>query len=44
MSIRLFLGDAAKELKKIDKDVTKITGTSVGIEPELLEKPVFEEE
>lgn len=35
---------AYKELKKIDKDVTKITGTSVGIEPELLEKPVFEEE
>ena len=33
-----------KELKKIDKDVTRITGNSVGIEPELLEKPVFEEE
>ncbi len=34
---------AYKELKKIDKDVTKITGTSVGVEPELLEKPVFED-
>lgn len=33
-----------KELKKIDKDVTRITGSSVGIEPELLEKPMFEEE
>jgi DNA recombination protein RmuC len=34
---------AYKELKKIDKDVTRITGTSVGIEPELLEKPAFED-
>jgi DNA recombination protein RmuC len=34
---------AYKELKKIDKDVTKITGVSVGVEPELLEKPVMED-
>ena len=34
---------AYKELKKIDKDVTKITGVAVGVEPELLEKPVFED-
>jgi DNA recombination protein RmuC len=33
---------AYKELKKIDKDVTKITGVAVGVEPELLEKPVME--
>ncbi len=30
---------AYKELKKIDKDVTRITGVPVGVEPELLEKP-----
>lgn len=35
---------AYKELKKIDKDVTKITGVAVGVEPELLEKPVMEAE
>jgi len=34
---------AYKELKKIDKDVTRITDTSIGIEPEFLEKPVLEE-
>lgn len=31
-----------KELGKIDKDVYRITETKVGIEPELLEKPVVE--
>ncbi len=30
---------AHNELKKIDKDVTRITGESVGIEPLVLEKP-----
>jgi DNA recombination protein RmuC len=30
---------AYKELKKVDKDVTKITGESIGIDPNLLEKP-----
>lgn len=32
-----------KELAKIDKDVTKITGTSAGIEVQLLEKPTTED-
>ena len=31
-----------KELGKIDKDVYRITETKIGIEPELLEKPVVE--
>lgn len=35
---------AYKELGKIDKDVLKISGKAVGIEPELLEKPNEEEE
>ena len=30
---------ANKEFKKIDKDVLKITGEKIGIEPELLERP-----
>jgi DNA recombination protein RmuC len=30
---------AHKELKKIDKDVTRITGESIDIEPLILEKP-----
>lgn len=34
---------SAKELKKIDKDVLRITGESVGIEIELLDKPEREE-
>lgn len=34
---------AYKELGKIDKDVLKISGKAVGIEPELLEKPSEEE-
>ncbi len=34
---------AYKELNKIDKDVTKITGNSVGIEPEVVDKPVLDE-
>ncbi|HUY62197.1 MAG TPA: DNA recombination protein RmuC [Candidatus Paceibacterota bacterium] len=33
-----------KELGKIDKDVYRISETTVGIEPELLEKPVVENE
>ena len=35
---------AYKELKKIDKDVLRITGEEIGIEPALLDKPTFEEE
>ena len=35
---------AYKELKKIDKDVLRITGSEIGLEPTLLEKPSFEEE
>jgi DNA recombination protein RmuC len=35
---------AYKELKKIDKDVLRITGTEAGITPELIDKPSFEEE
>ena len=33
---------AYKEFGKIDKDILKITGESVGVQPELLEKPVSE--
>jgi hypothetical protein len=32
-----------KEFKKIDKDVMRITGTSIGIETMALEKPDTEE-
>ena len=35
---------ASKELKKIDKDVLKIGGEAIGIEPVLLEKPNNSEE
>ncbi len=35
---------AYKELKKIDKDVVKITGSEAAIEPMALEKPVLEAE
>jgi DNA recombination protein RmuC len=35
---------AYKELKKVDKDVFRITGEETGIEPTLLDKPTFEEE
>ena len=34
---------AYKELGKVDKDITRITEISPGIEPNLLEKPKFEE-
>lgn len=34
---------AHKELKKVDKDIVKITGESAGIDPILLEKPHFED-
>ena len=33
-----------KELKKIDKDVLRVTGENAGIEPPLLEKPAKEDE
>jgi DNA recombination protein RmuC len=35
--------DSSKEFKKMDKDVTRITGSSAGIETALLEKPESEE-
>ena len=35
---------AYKELKKVDKDVLRITGESIGIEPTLIDKPTFDEE
>lgn len=35
---------AYKELKKVDKDVLRINGESVGIEPTLLDKPTMEED
>jgi DNA recombination protein RmuC len=35
---------AYKELKKVDKDVFRITGEESGIEPTFLDKPTFEEE
>lgn len=35
---------AHKELKKIDKDVVRITGESPGVEPLVLEKPALREE
>lgn len=35
---------AYKELKKVDKDVFRITGEESGITPELLDKPTFEED
>jgi DNA recombination protein RmuC len=35
---------AYKELKKVDKDILRITGTEAGVDPTLLEKPTFEEE
>lgn len=35
---------AYKELKKIDKDVFRITETEAGVEPILIDKPTFEEE
>lgn len=34
---------AYKELKKVDKDVFRISGEEIGIEPTLLDKPTFEE-
>ncbi len=35
---------AYKEMGKIDKDVTRITGSAVGLEPIALDKPIKEEE
>ncbi len=34
---------SSKELKKIDKDVMRITGTAVGLEPVMVEKPELED-
>ncbi len=34
---------AGKEFKKIDKDILKVTGSSIGFEPLLVEKPMLEE-
>lgn len=34
---------AYKELKKVDKDVVKITGEAAGIDPLLIEKPLLED-
>jgi len=34
----------SSELKKVDKDVLRITGEASGIEPVLLDKPTFDEE
>lgn len=36
--------NASKELKKVDKDVFRITGEAAGIDPMLLDKPTFEEQ
>jgi len=33
---------AHKELKKIDKDVLRISGTSPGVEPQIIDKPISE--
>lgn len=35
---------AYKELKKVDKDIFRITGEPIGIEPALLDKPTFDED
>lgn len=34
---------AYKELKKVDKDVMRVTGSSAGFEPELIEKPSLDD-
>src|SRR3989339_85795 len=34
---------SGKEFKKIDKDILKVTGSSIGFDPLALEKPVYEE-
>jgi DNA recombination protein RmuC len=36
-------GFSSKELKKIDKDVMRITGSAIGIEPVMVDKPDIEE-
>ena len=35
---------AYKELKKVDKDVLRITGEEIGVEPTLIDKPTMDEE
>jgi len=35
---------ASKELSKIDKDVMRVTGTGIGVQPTLLDKPQSEED
>jgi DNA recombination protein RmuC len=34
----------SKEFKKVDKDIHRITGEVIGVDPMLLDKPTFEEE
>jgi DNA recombination protein RmuC len=34
---------AYKELKKVDKDVLRVTGAGAGIEPQTLDKPSLED-
>ena len=34
---------AYKELKKVDKDVLRVTGSSAGFEPQAIEKPNLED-
>lgn len=36
--------DSSKELKKVDKDIVRITGDTTNIDPMLLDKPNFDEE
>ena len=36
--------NASKEFKKVDKDVFRITNEAVGVDPLLIDKPVFDEE
>jgi DNA recombination protein RmuC len=36
--------NAYKELKKVDKDILRITGDDTGITPELIDKPSFDED
>ena len=38
------LASAHKELKKVDKDVLRIAGTSPGVEPLLIDRPNSDED
>jgi hypothetical protein len=44
ISICNYSNRSYKELGKIDKDVYRIADTKIGIEPELLEKPLAADE